>query len=351
MKILVTGSGGLIGSEVCEFFGNKKYSIIGLDNNSRKTFFGEEGDVNWKIDYLKHNIINYSHYKADIKNYDEIDYIFQKEKPDAVIHCAAQPSHDKATSIIFEDFQTNSLGTINLLKACYENTKNSPFVFLSTNKVYGDSPNELPLIELKTRYDFKGKYFKKGINENQRIDKSKHSFFGASKLSADIYVQEFGRYFDMNTCCLRGGCLTGPSHSGVELHGYLSYLVKCFISKKEYKIIGYKGKQVRDNIHSKDVSRFIDFFLNSPKSGAIYNIGGGYENSCSIIEAIEILSQKEKYKIKSTYNNKNRIGDHICYYSDLSNLKIDYPNWKIDISLDEIFDELLFSWKKKLGII
>lgn len=347
MKILVTGSGGLIGSEVSEYFGKKNYKIIGIDNNSRRVFFGNEGDVNWKIDYLKSTLNNYFHYDIDIKNFKEVKYVLEKEKPDAVIHCAAQPSHDKATSIILEDFETNSLGTINLLKASYEEIKNSPFIFLSTNKVYGDSPNELPLIELDCRFDFDGDLFKKGINESQRIDKTKHSFFGASKLSADIYVQEFGKYFGMQTCCLRGGCLTGPSHSGVELHGYLSYLVKCFIIQREYKIIGYKGKQVRDNIHSRDVSIFIDQFLNSPKSGVVYNIGGGYENSCSIIEAINILTEKEKNKMNFTYSKDNRIGDHICYYSDLSNIKKDFPNWSITIPLNEIFDELIFSWKKK----
>lgn len=347
MKLLVTGSGGLIGSEVCEYFNQLKYEIIGIDNNSRENFFGIEGSVAWKIDYLKNKFNNYKHYYIDIRNSEAIDDIFKIEKPDAVVHCAAQPSHDKATDMILEDFEINTKGTLNLLNATFNTNKSSPFIYMSTNKVYGDSPNNLAIIEKEKRWEFDDFHFMKGINEQQSIDQSKHSFFGAGKLAADIYVQEFGRYFNMKTCCLRGGCLTGPSHSGVKLHGYLSYLVKCGIMKEKYTILGYKGKQVRDNIHSLDISKFIDVFLSDPKEGKVYNIGGGYENSCSILETIDYLSSTFKIKFNYSYLENNRIGDHICYYSDLTSIRNDYPNWKITVSLEEILDQLNFNWRKK----
>ena len=347
MKILVTGSGGLIGSAVCEYFSSLKYKIIGIDNNQRKFFFGKNGSVNWKIKFLKEKLSNYVHFDLDITDKKKLIRIFKKHKPDAIVHCAAQPSHDLASKMIFKDFEVNSLGTLNILDCIHQVVPKSPIVFLSTNKVYGDNPNKLPMKELSTRWDYKGNVFQKGINEKLSIDECTHSFFGASKLSADIYVQEYGNYFNLNTCCLRGGCLTGPSHSGVELHGFLSYIIKTNLKKIPYSIFGYKGKQVRDNIHSIDVCKFIEEFFESPKKGQVYNIGGGYENSCSIIEAMNTIEKKTKIKFKYKYLPQNRIGDHICYYSDLSKIKKHYPKWKITISLNDTIDEIIQGWSSR----
>ena len=347
MKILVTGSGGLIGSAVCEYFSILKYKVIGIDNNHRKFFFGKNGSVNWKIKYLQEKLPNYVHFNVDIRNKKKLTQIFRKYKPDAIVHCAAQPSHDLASQMISEDFEVNSMGTLNILQSIHKVVPNSPIVFLSTNKVYGDNPNKLPIKELSSRWDYKGSIFKKGIDEKLSIDNCTHSFFGASKLSADIYVQEYGNYFNLNTCCLRGGCLTGPSHSGVELHGFLSYIVKCNLKKIPYQIFGYKGKQVRDNIHSFDVCKFIEAFFESPKKSEVYNIGGGYENSCSILEVMKMLEEKTKIKFKYKYLFQNRIGDHSCYYSDLSKIKKHYPKWKITISLEDTIDEIIYGWNSR----
>ena len=347
MLILVTGSGGLIGSEVCNFFHSQNYKIIGIDNNQRKKFFGNGGSVTWQIKFLKEKLNNYNHLSIDIRQKKEVFKIFKKYKPDAIIHCAAQPSHDLASKMIADDFNINAKSTLNLLEATHEYVSSSPFIYLSTNKVYGDNPNKIPLKELSKRWDYKNKYFRIGIDEKFNIDQCTHSFFGASKLSADIYVQEFGKYFGLNTCSLRGGCLTGPSHSGVELHGFLSYIVKSNLKKIPYKIFGYKGKQVRDNIHSTDVSKFINEFVSSPKKGEVYNIGGGYENSCSILEIIDLIENKTKIKHSYEYTDENRIGDHICYYSNLSKIKSHFPKWKITIPLDEIINQIIFSWNKK----
>lgn len=347
MKILITGSGGLIGSELCNYFGALKYKIIGIDNNQRKSFFGPGGSVDWKIKYLKEKLKNYEHFNLDIRDKKKLFKIFKKFKPDAIAHCAGQPSHDLAAKIISDDFEVNSLGTLNVLDCTHKVVPKSPVVFLSTNKVYGDNPNKLLLKEYAKRWEFKGAIYKKGIDEKLSIDNCTHSFFGASKLSADIYTQEYGNYFDLNTCCLRGGCLTGPSHSGVELHGFLSYLVKANVKKIPYNIFGYKGKQVRDNIHSLDVCRFIEGFIESPKKAEVYNLGGGYENSCSILEAINLIEQKTKIKLISKYIKKNRVGDHICYYSNLSKIKKHYPKWKISISLEEMIEQIIFEWKSR----
>lgn len=344
MKILITGSGGLIGSELCNYFDNLNYKIIGIDNDQRKLFFGKNGSVNWKIKELKENLKNYTHHNIDIRDKKKLLYIFKKFKPDAIAHCAAQPSHDLATKIIFDDFEVNTLGTLNLLDCIHKIVPKSPLVFLSTNKVYGDNPNKLPIKELSKRWEFKNDLFKRGINESLSIDHCTHSFFGASKLSADIYVQEYGNYFNLNCCSLRGGCLTGPSHSSVELHGFLSYLVKANVKNIPYKIYGYKGKQVRDNIHSKDVCRFIEAFFESPKKAQVYNLGGGYQNSCSILEAMDLIEKKTKKKFTFKYVKKNRIGDHICYYSDLSKIKKHYPKWDVSITLDEIIEQIIYGW-------
>lgn len=346
-KLLVTGSSGLIGSEVCIHFANLGWEIHGVDNNQRAIFFGESGDTRWNQKRLNNSIKNFMHHELDIRDRSSVIDLIRTIKPDAIVHTAAQPSHDKAAAIPFEDFDTNAVGTFNLLEATRQFSTNIPFVHMSTNKVYGDAPNEIEMIELDKRFDYLDKTYENGISENFRIDQTKHSLFGASKVSADISVQEYGRYFNMPTACLRGGCLTGPNHSGVELHGFLSYLVKCNLEEKEYTIFGYKGKQVRDNIHSYDVARFIEEFINAPRVAEVYNLGGGKENTCSILEAFEIISDISGKEMKYKYDNTNRIGDHICYYSDLRKMKSHYPNWEITKSLRDTIEEIYQAWMKR----
>jgi CDP-paratose 2-epimerase len=346
-KILVTGSSGLIGSEVCIHFANLGWEIHGVDNNQRAIFFGESGDTRWNQKRLKKIIKNFTHHELDIRDRVGVISLISTIKPDAIVHTAAQPSHDKAAAIPFEDFDTNALGTFNLLEATRQFSTNIPFVHMSTNKVYGDAPNEIKMIELEKRFDYLDVTYENGISENFRIDQTKHSLFGASKVSADISVQEYGRYFNMPTACLRGGCLTGPNHTGVELHGFLSYLVKCNLEEKEYTIFGYKGKQVRDNIHSYDVARFIEEFINAPRVAEVYNLGGGKENTCSILEAFDIISDISGKEMKYKYDTTNRIGDHICYYSDLRKMKSHYPNWDITKSLRDTFEEIYQAWIKR----
>ena len=268
-------------------------------------------------------------------------------RPDAIVHAAAQPSHDRAAAIPFDDFDVNAVGTLNLLESARQNCPDAPFIHMSTNKVYGDAPNEIEMEEQETRWEYTDPAYTHGIPETMRIDRSKHSLFGASKVAADIMVQEYGRYFGMPTCCLRGGCLTGPNHSGVELHGFLSYLVKCNLEDIEYKIFGYKGKQVRDNVHAEDVARFIEAFLENPRSGETYNLGGGKENSCSILEAFVLAEEVSGKPQQYTYSEENRIGDHICYYSDLRKLHTHYPSWDIRISLRETIRQLVEGWRKR----
>lgn len=347
-KLLVTGSGGLIGSEICTFFSQRNWEIIGFDNNQRKIFFGDQGDTSWNIKRLKVEINNYTHFDIDIRDRENIIKKINEIKPDAIIHAAAQPSHDRAADIPFDDFDTNAVGTLNLLEATRRLSTKIPFIHFSTNKVYGDAPNLIKLKELETRWDFDDSKYKNGIDETFSIDQSKHSLFGASKVAADVMVQEYGRYFNMPTCCLRGGCLTGPNHSGVELHGYLSYLIKCNLENRIYKIFGYKGKQVRDNIHSYDVATFIQEFLDNPRIGEVYNLGGGKDNTCSILESFSLIEKISGNAQKYEYVEQNRIGDHICYYSDLSKMKKHYPNWKITKTLDDIFNEIYLSWKERL---
>jgi CDP-paratose 2-epimerase len=345
MKILVTGSSGLIGSEVCTYFAKQGHSIHGVDNNQRAVFFGPQGDTTWRLKELQNSLTDFSHHQLDIRERQSVLDLIKGIKPDAIIHTAAQPSHDKAASIPFDDFDVNAVGTLNLLEATRQFCTDSPFVHMSTNKVYGDGPNNIKLKELDTRWDYDEQNYENGISESFSIDQCKHSLFGASKVAADIMVQEYGRYFGMSTCCLRGGCLTGPSHSGVELHGFLSYLVKCNIDGKTYKIFGYKGKQVRDNIHSEDVAQFIDFFVKSPRSGEVYNLGGGKDNSCSILEAFEICESFSGKKQKYEYLEDNRIGDHICYYSDLTKIKRHYPEFEITNSLKQTISQIVeASW-------
>jgi CDP-paratose 2-epimerase len=265
-------------------------------------------------------------------------------RPAAIVHSAAQPSHDLAAKRPYEDFDTNAVGTMNLLEAAHRFVPASPFVHMSTNKVYGDAPNELPLVETETRWEYARPEDHDGVRESMRIDQSKHSLFGASKVAADVMVQEYGRYFGMMTCCLRGGCLTGPNHSGVELHGFLSYLIKCNVQGHKYSVYGYKGKQVRDNIHSADVVRFIECFIESPRSGEVYNLGGGRDNSCSILEAFRLAEKVSGKKMVWEYVDQNREGDHICYISDLSKMKTHYPGWCISKSLEDIFSEIYRAW-------
>jgi CDP-paratose 2-epimerase len=347
-KILVTGSNGLIGSEVCEFFWRCGFQIHGLDNNQRAVFFGPQGDTRWNQKRLKNTIPNYSHHELDIRNRKGVSDLIKTLKPDLVVHTAAQPSHDRAAAIPFDDFDTNAVGTLNMLEACRAHCPDAPFIHMSTNKVYGDGPNNIPLIEQEQRWDFADEHQEHGIAETFPIDQCLHSLFGASKTAADVMVQEYGRYFNMPTCCLRGGCLTGPHHSGVELHGFLSYLIRCNLQEQDYSVFGYKGKQVRDNVHSEDVATFMHAFFEQPRRGEVYNLGGGKPNSCSIIEAFEMVESLTGKKQKNAYVDNNRVGDHICYYSDLRKMKQHYPAWTITRSLPQIIEEIVRSWHDRL---
>ena len=348
MKILVTGSSGLIGSEVCTFFGEQGHEIHGVDNNQRRVFFGPQGDTRWNQKRLEQTVPGFSHHELDIRDRAGILELVKTLRPDAIVHAAAQPSHDKAAEIPFDDFETNAVGTLNLLQAARLYCLESPFVYMSTNKVYGDNPNRIALRELETRWEYADPAFANGVPETLSVDHCKHSLFGASKLAADVLVQEYGRYFNMSTCCLRGGCLTGRNHSGVELHGFLSYLVKCNLEGKEYKVYGYKGKQVRDNIHAIDVARFIDSFIRAPRCGEVYNLGGGKTNSCSILEAFNMVEKLTGKAQQFVHVEKHREGDHICYYSDLRKMTSHYPAWSITISLQDILEDIVAGWKGRI---
>jgi CDP-paratose 2-epimerase len=345
--LLVTGSSGLIGSEVCVHFAELGWAIHGVDNNQRAVFFGAAGDTRWNQRRLQESLRSFEHHEADIRDRERVLALVAAVKPDAIVHTAAQPSHDRAAAIPFDDFDTNAVGTLNLLEAARRACPGAPFVHLSTNKVYGDRPNTIRLKETDTRWDYDDPAFAEGIPESLSIDQSKHSLFGASKVAADVMVQEYGRYFGMPTCCLRGGCLTGPNHSGVELHGFLSFLVKCNLEGREYRVFGYKGKQVRDNIHSLDVARFIHAFIESPRVGEPYNIGGGKANSCSILEAFALVERLSGRPMISTYTDENRIGDHICYYSDLAKMRAHYPSWDITVSLEETVRQIVAAQRQR----
>jgi CDP-paratose 2-epimerase len=347
-KIIVTGAGGLIGSEVARFFLESGFEVIGIDNNMRADFFGEKGDTTWSLNQIEKKYSSFKNVKVDIRDREEVLKIVADIKPGAIVHTAAQPSHDLAASRPFDDFDVNAVGTLNLLEANRRVDVSVPFVHMSTNKVYGDAPNYLNLTELDMRYDYADAEYYNGIKESFTIDQSKHSIFGASKVAADVMVQEYGRYFDMPSCVLRGGCLTGPNHSGVELHGFLSYLIKCNVEKRKYTIFGYKGKQVRDNIHSLDVALFIDAFLKAPKIAEVYNIGGGRNNSTSILEAFDRISKISGNEMIYEYSEKNRSGDHMCYISDLSKMKKDYPQWDITKDLQTTFVEIYEAWMERL---
>src|SRR5829696_4785469 len=344
--LLVTGSSGLIGSEVCQYFAQELgYAIHGVDNNQRAVFFGPQGDTRWNQQRLSRELPGFVHHELDIRDRAHVVALVREVKPNAIVHTAAQPSHDRAAAIPFDDFDTNAVGTLNLLEAARQAAPESPFVHMSTNKVYGDAPNRIALRELETRWDYADAAYDQGIAETFTIDQSKHSLFGASKVAADVMVQEYGRYFNLPTCALRGGCLTGPNHSGVELHGFLSYLVKCNLERREYKIFGYKGKQVRDNIHSRDVARFIHAFAGAPRAGEVYNLGGGKANSCSILEAFALVERLTGQAQISSYVEENRIGDHICYYSDLRKMRAHYPRWDLTVTLEETIAQIVDAWQ------
>jgi len=349
-RILVTGSNGLIGSEVCLFFGHRGFQVHGLDNNQRAVFFGPQGDTRWNQRRLQDTLPEFTHHELDIRNRTRLAELVKELSLDLVVHAAAQPSHDLAAAIPFEDFDTNAVGTLNLLEACRQHCPETPFIHMSTNKVYGDGPNRLPLVEQEQRWDYADHHKDHGIPESFSIDQCLHSLFGASKVAGDVLVQAYGRYFNMPTCCLRGGCLAGPTHAGVELHGFLSYLIKCNLEGREYSVFGYKAKQVRDNVHSEDVASFMHEFFLQPRGGEVYNLGGGKENSCSILEAFEMVEGLSGQKQKYTYLDKNRSGDHICYYSDLRKMKRHYPRWSITRSLPQIFQESVSAWQERVQI-
>lgn len=345
---LVTGSGGLIGSESIDFLVDKFDLVAGLDNNMRKYFFGEDASTQWNVDRLKDRYKNYRHHEVDIRKQDAVNEVFAKYNKDIklIVHTAAQPSHDWAAKEPFTDFSVNANGTLNLLEFARQHCADAVFIFTSTNKVYGDNPNFLPLEEHEMRWEAHEShpYFKNGIDENMSIDQTKHSLFGASKVAADILVQEYGRYFGMRTAVFRGGCLTGPRHSGAMLHGFLSYLMKCAITKKPYTIFGYKGKQVRDNIHSFDMVNMFWHFYQQPRTGEVYNAGGGRFANCSMLEAIKLCEEITGNKMNYSYTEENRVGDHIWYISDVSKFKQHFPSWnyKYDLisTLQQIFNEL-----------
>ena len=347
-KLLVTGSSGLIGSEVVNYFCKEGWQVHGIDNNQRADFFGPAGDTRWNQKRLLATHQNFQHVELDIRDRLGILHCLETLRPNMVVHAAAQPSHDLAASRPFDDFDVNAVGTLNLLEAVRQHVPEAVFIHMSTNKVYGDRPNTIPLKEVETRWDYDSPDYYNGISEDFPIDQSKHSLFGVSKVAADVTVQEYGRYFGMKTCCLRGGCLTGPNHCGVELHGFLSYLIKCNLEGKLYRIYGYKGKQVRDNIHSLDVARFIHAFWGNPRCAEVYNLGGSRQNSCSIIEAFDRITALSGKKMEYEYVDKNREGDHICYISDLSKMQTHYPEWNLTRSLDDIFEEIYNSWQQRL---
>ena len=337
MKALITGSGGLIGSACVCLLGEAGWDVIGIDNNMRRFFFGEQGSIEPTLKLLQASLPGYRHMKLDIRDREAIRDLIAAERPHFIIHAAAQPSHDKATSIPYEDFDINAVGTLNLLVAVRDFCRDAPFCFLSTNKVYGDRPNSLPLAERTTRYDYADA--RNGIDETMSIDASLHSLFGVSKLAADVMCQEFGRYFQMPVGVFRAGCMTGPQHAAVELHGYLAYLIDCAVSGREYTIFGYKGKQVRDQIHCDDVARLFVEFFDAPKCGEVYNLGGGRQNSASILETIGLLD-KMGFSVPYRYNPANRVGDHICYITDLKKLRSHFPGWKIEYGLHEIVTQI-----------
>ncbi|MEM6257529.1 MAG: NAD-dependent epimerase/dehydratase family protein [Planctomycetota bacterium] len=341
MKVLVTGSSGLIGSEAVTFFDKMGFQVTGVDNNMRADFFGPKGDTTWNRRRLEEVCENFDHVTLDIRDRIAVAKLFEERSFELIIHAAAQPSHDLAASRPYDDFDVNAVGTLNLLEACRQHTPEAVFIFMSTNKVYGDAPNFIKLREEDTRWEYDDPAFENGIPETFTIDQSKHSLFGASKVAADVLTQEYGKYFGMKTGTFRGGCLTGPHHSGVELHGFLSYLVSVSLRQGDYTIFGYKGKQVRDQIHSNDVINAFWHFAQNPKPGEVYNLGGGKDNAASLLECVDLIEQVAGTRPSLTYSEQNRIGDHICYYSDLTKLKSHYPDWDQQYTLPKIVEEMV----------
>lgn len=350
-RIIVTGSSGLIGSEACKFFHEKGFYIIGIDNNMRAYFFGENASTEWNTISLKGKLTNFEHQHIDIRDYEDIEKVFSKYNTDivAVIHAAAQPSHDWAAREPFTDFTINANGTLNLLEATRKYCHEASFIFTSTNKVYGDTPNFLPLVEKEFRWelDENHHFFENGIDESMSIDNTKHSIFGASKIAADVMVQEYGKYFGMNTVVFRGGCLTGPAHSGAELHGFLAYLILCAINNKPYTIFGYKGKQVRDNIHSKDLISAFWNFMQAPQAGEVYNMGGGRFANISMLEAIHLIKEISGDTLHYSLLDEPRSGDHIWYVSDLRKFQRHYPLWSLEYDVKRTITEMIAAAKQK----
>ena len=338
MKALITGSGGLIGSECVRVLCREGWNVVGIDNDMRAEFFGPEGTTRPVVEELLTTLPRYRHHALDIRDRQGVRDLFRHERPDFIVHTAAQPSHDKAAAIPYDDFDVNAVGTLNLLVAARDFCRDAPCCFTSTNKVYGDRPNALPLVELATRYDYA--HGLEGISEAMAIDQCLHSLFGASKVAADVLCQEFGRYFQMPIGIFRGGCLTGPQHAAVELHGYLAYIVLCAVTGRPYTIFGYQGKQVRDQIHASDVAHVFLHFFHRPRCGEVYNLGGGRQNSLSILETIEVLAAMG-WPLAYTYQEQPRRGDHICYISDLTKLRAHFPDWKLEYDLPSIFYELV----------
>lgn len=341
MKVLVTGSSGLIGSAAIRHWDQAGADCIGIDNDMRQVFFGSGGSTRWNLERLQSEMRRFTHHEVDIRDRDRVFDLMAKTQPDLVIHCAAQPSHDKASQIPILDFEVNALGTMHMLEATRQFAPDAVFCHMSTNKVYGDAPNEIPLVEQETRWEYARPEDYHGVSESCRIDQTLHSLFGASKASADIVAQEYGRYFGMKVGVFRGGCLTGASHSGVELHGFLSYLVNVAVHNKPYTIYGYQGKQVRDQIESSDVVRAFEAFAANPRPGAVYNLGGGRDNSASVLECISLIERISQYRVQYTISDRNRTGDHICYISDLRKLRSDYPGWDVRMDLETMVGNMI----------
>ncbi|HJR43935.1 MAG TPA: NAD-dependent epimerase/dehydratase family protein [Gemmatimonadaceae bacterium] len=342
--VLVTGSGGLVGSEAVRFYAERGFTVAGIDNDRRSHFFGDEASNRWKVDALREAFPAYRHHDVDIRDEAALERIFGEYGSDLslIIHTAAQPSHDWAARDPMEDFTINAVGTLRLLEQTRQRAGDAVFVFTSTNKVYGDRPNALPLVELEERWEIHPSHaYRDGIDETMSIDESKHSLFGASKAAADLLVQEYGRYFDMKTACFRAGCITGPNHSGAQLHGFLAYLMKCTVTGAPYSVFGYKGKQVRDNIHSWDLVNAFHHFYQAPRSGAVYNIGGGRESNCSVLEGITLCEELTGKRLSWQYVDTNRSGDHIWWISALERFRSDYPEWSLRYGLREMAAEIL----------
>ncbi|MCP5005052.1 MAG: NAD-dependent epimerase/dehydratase family protein [Planctomycetes bacterium] len=351
-SVIVTGAAGLIGSETVRYFHQQEYNVIGIDNDMRKTFFGEEASTDWVRQKLEAELPGYQHLSMDIRDEDSVKKLFWENRNNIklIVHCAAQPSHDWAGTNPFVDFSVNANGTLILLEMFRQHCPDAVFIYISTNKVYGDLPNSLPLVEKDTRWEVAGShpYSENGIDETMSIDYCKHSLFGVSKAAADLMVQEYGRYFGLNTVCFRGGCLTGPGHSGTMLHGFLSFLVKCCLTGNKYTIFGYKGKQLRDNIHSYDLVRAFDLFFQNPRSGEIYNIGGSRHSNCSILEAMEIAEAITGKKMNCVYDDSNRSGDHIWWISDVRKFQSHYPEWNYEYDIERTIEEIIKGFKLRI---